>query len=88
MLEAIDDESLDADTSEHLVVVDHDGLHRGKAFDLRQQYERVKVVVRQHKFLKFRELLQLVQILMVHNQVEPDVVQVNFFDLRIELSAL
>ena len=60
VLEAIDNEGFDCDALEDLIVVDHDRLHCGEAFDLGQQDERVEVVVRKHEFLQLRELLQFV----------------------------
>ena len=57
VLESVDDEAFDGDTSEHLIVIDHDGLYCILTLYLGQQYERVQIVVRKHKFLKLCEFL-------------------------------
>ena len=88
VLETVDYKGFNGDALEHLVVVDHDGFNCWQAFDLRQQYERVQVVVRQDEFLKLRKLFQLVQVSMVHDQVKPHVVQVNLFNLWVKFSSL
>ena len=63
VLEAIDDEGFDCDALEDLIVVDHDRLHRGEAFNLGQQDERVQVVVRKHELFESCEFFQLVKVL-------------------------
>ena len=88
MLETIDNEGFDGDTPEHLIVEDRDRLNCWQTLDLGQQDKWVQVVVRQHKFLKLRELFKFVQILMVDDQVEPHIVQMNFLNLRVKLRPL
>ena len=67
VLEAVDDKTLDADAAEYLVIVDHDRLDCVQAFYLGQENERVQVVVCKYKFLKFCKLLELVQVLVIHD---------------------
>ncbi len=56
--------------------------------DLRQQNERVQVVVREYDFLQLGESLKFVQVLVVDNKVKPHVSQVHLFDLIVEFGPL
>lgn len=88
VLEAVNDEALDGDASQHLVVVDLNLLHCVEALDFRKQDERVEVVVRKHQLLQLGELAKLVQVLVIDDQVKADIVEVHLLDLVIELGPL
>jgi len=88
MLESVGDETRQCDALHDLVVIHLHALHARKTLDLRQQDVRVQVIVGENELLELREFLELVQVLMVHNEVEPDVDEVHLFDRLIELRAL
>ena len=88
MLEAIHYETFDRDAPEYFIVVDHQLLYRVQALYLRQQDERVEVIVGEDELPQLREPPQLVQVRMEDYKVEPDVVQVDFLDLPVELGPL
>lgn len=99
MLEPVDDEAFERFGLQNLVFHYHQGIQRANALHIRleitcaylyfgEEDEGVEVVMREDNALEFRELLQLFQVLMVHDQVEPHVGQVHLLHLVVELAPL
>ncbi len=85
VLETIDNEGFEGFTVENLVVYYYEVLQGPNALNLRKQDERVQVVMLEDNLLELGELLQLLQVLMIHDEVEAYVSQMHFFDLIVEL---
>ncbi len=85
-LEAVDDEASEGARKEDLVIVDRKGAKSTQAFQLREKDERCEVVVLEMESSEASEALELVQVHMVHEQVEPHVVEVHLIHLTVELT--
>ena len=67
VLESIDKERHQGNTTEHLVVVDHNRLNRVETLNFGQQDEGVEVVVGQHEFFQLRKSLQFFEVRVVYD---------------------
>jgi hypothetical protein len=85
VLEAVHDEAFQSQRVQNLVVADEQLAQAVQALDLAQQDETVQRVVAQVQLLQLGEPAQLVEVGVVHDQVEAHVGQVEFLDHLVEL---
>ena len=88
MLEPVDKEALQWYAVEHFIVVHLDRTDCVQAFYLWEEDERIQIIVCEDQLFEFREFLQFVKICVIHDEIEPDIVEVDFFNEVIELSTL
>jgi hypothetical protein len=88
VLEPVNHEWLQANTTQNLIIVNLDLFYSVKTLNLAQKYEWTEVVITENDSLEVGELFEFLQILMVNDKIETHINQMELFDHIVKLLSL